>query len=179
MQAWASSRTIASMPWNTRGVSVPAFSSSLGASFASVHELGWETWCLLLDFIQTPIVAEDFRQPSFSIVAFRFWYYIIQDLKLAWKHARASADNNIRHREQREFTPWRRTCMMHSSCMMHMVNFLRNSLLTAADSLMSLELSTDRFLRVVELRQSKANKNPMIRGNHYGSSALKYFKKKA
>ena len=44
----------------------------------------------MLDFIQKPIVA-DFRQPSFSIDAFKFWYYIIQDLKLAWKHAHASA----------------------------------------------------------------------------------------
>ena len=48
----------------------------------------------MLDFIQTPIVAEDFRQPSFSIDAFWFWYYIIQDLKLAWKHARASAKSS-------------------------------------------------------------------------------------
>ena len=74
----------ASMPWNTRGISVPAFSSSLAASLASIHEPCWKTWCQLLDFIQTAIVTEDFRQPSFSIVA------------LAFKTAKISGSQNFR-----------------------------------------------------------------------------------
>ena len=53
----------------------------------------------MLDFIQTAIVTEDFRQPSFSIVALAFKTAKIsgsqiKELKLAWKHKRASGKSS-------------------------------------------------------------------------------------
>ena len=109
------------------------------------------TWCLLLDFIEKPIVAEDFRQPSFSIDAFRFWYYIIQDLKLAWKHAHASAKSSpafrkaVRKRLDKEqivhgVAPHPRAgrCRPTCKCFRHRCHLGQTSFLEASGNLLDL-----------------------------------------
>ena len=104
----------------------------------------------MLDFIQKPIVA-DFRQPSFSIDAFRFWYYIIQDLKLTWKHAHASAKSSpafrkaVRKRLDKEqivhgVAPHPRAgrCRPTCKCFRHRCHLGQTSFLEASGNLLAL-----------------------------------------